>query len=154
MGFFKYFFGENKTKWASMKKNTMLDFKIVTGFLMVDNISYEQYMENWRAYKNICETDFFDISFDIDEENIKPSKTFKENYKSVWDLPIYHSDYRWFYIGYPDVSIWLSNNYKTIENLIQANESKFFINDVPTLNFFRFVIDMYVREYGKLELSV
>jgi hypothetical protein len=155
MGFFKMIFGENRSKWAAIKKKTTLDFKIVTGFFMVDNISFEQFIENWRAFEKICNSDSDEITFTFSDENDpSPSKTFAENYKSVKDLPLYHYNNPWFFVGYPDVCVWISKDITEIDNLIEANSYKFFDGYLPNLSFYRFVIDMYVRKYGKLELSV
>ncbi len=131
-------------------------------FFAVDNIDFDKFFSNLKAESIISEfgsieryNDLNKLSVDYDGQELKISctKTYETHFTNSYlrDIPI-GFEY-WFVVAYPDVIVWLKNNFKTIEKIVEENESDYFDeNDRPMHSFFRLLIDKYKR-LNKLECS-
>jgi hypothetical protein len=159
MGLFNIF-SDNKRKWFNIMANGDVekDFKlIIEKFFIQDDIDLDKYMEN-NSVNNIIDEygglasfeDLKSISSDPELRNfvINCTPTFKEHFaNNRFNRGLQVPD--WFYIGYPDVALWMKKNDEIIDKNIEGKEDEFFSDKAIKVDFFRLLINLYKRETGK-----
>jgi hypothetical protein len=161
MGFFKDAFNRNKLTWFTIldqHSGSLSDEMkyVIRYFLIDDDILYDKYATNERAYNLVCEKeDNFELSIMADEE--KNHFVASSSFKKYWIKPSYEIGMGirpWFIIGYPDVAQWILNemeNESAIGKHILKNEDKYFDENGIKFPFFRYAIDQYKNKVGKPE---
>lgn len=156
-------FNKNKRKWLSQlsenKSKTDMDFVIVN-FLMKDNISIDQFIENQFANEIIENGNSLYVyemasSLSVDptkKKKLNPSPSFKKYFSNDYDRPMGLSD--WFIIGYPDVAGYVIHNPHIFEEELKSREYEFLNADgKPNFKCYRYLIDKYKRNHT-LELKI
>lgn len=154
---------ENRSKWQDVisEPNVTPEYKFIfKEFLMKDDIAFETFAHNFKAGEIVQEflsveiwEGINNLGSDSPQPSLKMSKTFKEHFASnklnrAMGIP------DWFYAAYPDVVVWLQENMATMEAELAEYESIFISDDGPTANFFRYIVDKFKVENGKLECSI
>lgn len=158
------FLNLNQKKWlgfleyAGMTADEEHIFRI---FYIADNIDFMKFQENLNANeisKAHGGLEFWEmlkkVSADPIErmQKVNCTPTFKEHFTKNDYIP--RGIPEWFYIGYPDVAVWIMDNSKLIEEEFEGREDEIITEDGPNLNFYRKMIDRYKKKVGKLECSV
>lgn len=162
MGVFSALFSKNKRKWLSALEGQDKRMSyIIVEFFIKDNLSFELYIENQNALELIkrghsleLHSKMNDVSFEK-QQIPKPTKTFANTFFNISDIPLRMYEDSWFYAGYPDVAHWISQNAEKFDRIIGTPSNDLLSsNGEPTLKFYRYIIDKFKSEQGKLELAV
>lgn len=169
MGLFDLF-NSNKRKWLSISLDSSTPSQlrsVIDDFFIKDNIDYDKYNLNEKVD---VMTDRFSTLESVEKieglsiysSGYDPSKranrhctpTYREHYsENKFNRGI--GVRNWFYIGYPDVALWIEKNFSEIEKMVADKQSEF---EEPSggfnNRFYRFAIDLYKSKTGKkLECS-
>lgn len=162
MGVFSAFFNKNKRKWLSALEGQDKRMSyIIVEFLMKDNLSFDLYIENQNTLELIKSGQTLEFLSKVNDVSIerqeipKPTKTFAKTFVNISDLPLRVYEDSWFYVGYPDVAQWISENTEKFDRIIGTPSNDLLSSEgEPTLKFYRYIIDKFKSEQGKLELAV
>lgn len=164
MGLLDKFLNLNQKKWLAFIQNEDLtkdEEEIFRMFYLADNIDMKKFIENGDANSmvdNIYNLDDWEMinshSVDPNVKNfkIKCSPTLRSLLNSHEPVPRGFPE--WFYIVYPDVTVWIQENSKQIGEEFKGREDEILTENGPNLTFFRMMINRYKRQKGKLECSV
>ena len=149
------------SKWDSIIELEGVDDsfkKVINAFLKKDNISVERFIENQKA-NEICKTYGLknwekaqSLSAYENKEVINCTKTFRDNFA---DNILNRSPdlVDWFYIAYPDVQVWFDEVKLYYQIIIKQNGEKYFSNGKVNYEFYRLIIDDYLKSNSILECS-
>jgi len=158
------FFNLNQKKWLGFLEFAGLnkdEEHIIRMFYMADNIDLLKFQENGneneisKAHGGL---EFWEMlqkhSADPIErmQKVNCTPTFKEHFTKNDYIP--QGIPEWFYIAYPDVTVWIMDNSKSIGEEFKGREDEIISENGPNLNFYRKMIDRYKKRVGKLECSV
>ena len=156
-------FNKNKRKWFNQLADDELTQEVkfvIVNFLIKDNISFEQYIDNQKANNvilNLGSLEFYDMANSLSVEknqsnNLNPSPSFKKYFSDNFDRPLGLSD--WFIIGYPDVAGYFTDNLNNMEAELNARQHEFSDADGrPNFKCYRYLIDRYKARHS-LELKI
>lgn len=151
---------EFNSQWDIILQDDEIDFNfkhVIVHFFKKDNISLYKYNENLRA-NEACKRgglSFWEgiTSFSASEEDkIKCTDTFREHF-SEDELKRSPFVPEWFYIAYPDVEVWFHKRMKSYNNIVEERKSEFITDGRLNLNWYRYIIDEYLKFNQKLECS-
>ena len=158
------FFNLNQKKMLGFIENSDLtedEAAIFRMFYLVDNLDIQKLIDNTEANSKV------DHIFKLDDwerinrlsadpivrmTKIKCTPTLKKLLDSNEPIPMGFPE--WFYIAYPDVTVWIMDNSKSIGEEFKGREDEIISENGPNLNFYRKMIDRYKKRVGKLECSV
>lgn len=153
---------ENNRIWLEIISNEDIrdEYKIViSDFMIRDSIDVDKFADNKRTNEIINEyhsLETYNIINSFSENPLNEivcTRSFKEYFtKDMFNRAMGIPD--WFYIAYPDVTVWLQANLQSLEHELNLNNSTMISEDGPSLDFFRAIVDKYKSRNGLLECSI
>lgn len=164
MGLLDKFFNLNQRKWLSFIEYTDLsqaEEEVIRMFYMADNLDLKKFQENSHAISVVDNIFGLDDWEKINSHSVNPGvRNSKINCTPTLKIllnshePIPRGFPEWFYLAYPDVTVWIQDNSKQIDEEFKGREDEILTENGPNMTFFRMMINRYKRLKRKLECSV